>query len=336
MHDNDLDAFDQPSFEPGSDLACVSGFELGSSSACSSGFKPHFEPEFEQLLNNFISKDLASRAFISEFYKTGADPLWYSLNPHSEITSCMLFNPKSKIVLLHIYHASTQDLEHVHKKLHALIGSLGKTTNKQSYNTECKSKHDKANEASTDLTSTQAQKETKLELVCYGTKKQCQELAQKLGFKCFLRTFNYAYLHKEAPAEADLIKTHERTEEIKMLDESYHALVVKHYTHVDDPDYIMERLRSKTCWGIFVDNKPAGFIGEHSEGTMGMLEIFPEYRRQGLALKLEAFKIAELLSQGRIPCDMVVEGNEASEALQAKLGCTKGLEDCSWMLLERF
>lgn len=297
MHDNDLDALDRLSFEP----------------------------EFEQLLNNFISKDLASRAFISEFYKTGAEPLWYSLNPHSEMTSCMLFNPKSKIVLLHIYHASTQDLEHVHKKLHALIGS----------STKSETKLGKA-ETSTALTSTQAQKEAKLELVCYGTKKQCQELAQKLGFKCFLRTFNYAYLHKEAPAGAELIKTHERTEEIKMLDESHHALVVKHYTHVDDPDYIMERLRSKTCWGIFVDDKPAGFIGEHSEGTMGMLEIFPEYRRQGLALKLEAFKIAELLSQGRIPCDMVVEGNEASEALQAKLGCTKGLEDCSWMLLERF
>ena len=39
-------------------------------------------------------------------------------------------------------------------------------------------------------------------------------------------------------------------------------------------------------FGAFVDGQLAGFVGEHSEGSMGMLEIFPAYRRRGLGYSL--------------------------------------------------
>ena len=63
---------------------------------------------------------------------------------------------------------------------------------------------------------------------------------------------------------------------------------------------------------------------------MGMLEVFPEARRHGFAqaleaaligeLALEAALIGELLAAGRTPYCHVAPDNEASRALQAKLG----------------
>lgn len=63
-----------------------------------------------------------------------------------------------------------------------------------------------------------------------------------------------------------------------------------------------------------------GFIGEHDEASMGMLEVFPEARRRGFARALEAALIGELLEAGRVPYCHVAPGNEASRALQRKLG----------------
>ncbi len=63
-----------------------------------------------------------------------------------------------------------------------------------------------------------------------------------------------------------------------------------------------------------------GFIGEHDEASMGMLEIFPEARRRGYAQALEAALIDTFMAAGRIPYCHVALDNEASKALQRKLG----------------
>lgn len=63
-----------------------------------------------------------------------------------------------------------------------------------------------------------------------------------------------------------------------------------------------------------------GFIGEHDEGSMGMLEVFPDHRRCGYARALEAALMEDLLLQGRVPYCHVDPANEASKALQEKLG----------------
>ena len=64
----------------------------------------------------------------------------------------------------------------------------------------------------------------------------------------------------------------------------------------------------------------AGFIGTHSEGSMGMLEVLPEFRRKGYGLALEQFLIAWHLSRGWTPFGHVIDGNEPSLRLQQKAG----------------
>ena len=44
-----------------------------------------------------------------------------------------------------------------------------------------------------------------------------------------------------------------------------------------------------------------GFIGEHLEGSMGLLYVFPEFRRQGFGTALEKICISVTLRKSFIP-----------------------------------
>lgn len=48
----------------------------------------------------------------------------------------------------------------------------------------------------------------------------------------------------------------------------------------------MGRLRAGVMLGAFLRDRPAGFIGLHEEGSMGMPEVLPEFRRMGVARAL--------------------------------------------------
>lgn len=83
--------------------------------------------------------------------------------------------------------------------------------------------------------------------------------------------------------------------------------------------HIRERIGEGMLGGM-VDGQLAGFAGVHQEGTVGMLEVLPQFRRRGLAEALEAAVIAQQLRRGRLPYCHVRHGNTASEKLQRKLG----------------
>lgn len=106
----------------------------------------------------------------------------------------------------------------------------------------------------------------------------------------------------------------------------------RHYGLFDDSiDYITERIAAGRMWGIFEEDRLAGFIGTHAEGSMGMLEVLPAFRRQGYGMALERFLIAWQLSQGWTPFGQVVDGNEASIQLQKKAGLVRASLPTIWM-----
>lgn len=112
------------------------------------------------------------------------------------------------------------------------------------------------------------------------------------------------------PAEAD----------IRLLDERYCQTMADYYHLSDDPEYMRELVNLGVMHGIFVENNLAGFIGMHTEGSMGLLEIFPEYQNRGLGTILQKYMINFILQKGWIPFGQVIVGNEASMNLQRKLG----------------
>ena len=77
-----------------------------------------------------------------------------------------------------------------------------------------------------------------------------------------------------------------------------------------------------------------GFAGFHEEGSMGMLVVLPEYRRQGVGERLERHLIRSAMLSGGIPYCNVFISNSASLSLQAKLGLREGSVRSWWLWTE--
>jgi len=119
--------------------------------------------------------------------------------------------------------------------------------------------------------------------------------------------------------------------EIKQLDKSHIDFVCAHYS-LTPPEETAERIMLGQMIGAFSKSgEMMGFIGTHSEGTVGMLLVLPEYRRMGIAYALEAEMTNRVLREGRIPYCHIIVGNEASMALQRKLGYTFADETVYWL-----
>lgn len=86
-----------------------------------------------------------------------------------------------------------------------------------------------------------------------------------------------------------------------------------------DERYIRKRI-DEGMLGAFDGEKCVGFIGRHGDGSVGLLKVLPAYRRRGIGEGLESRMVNRVLSEGRVPYDHVVIGNDASMSLQKKLG----------------
>lgn len=137
--------------------------------------------------------------------------------------------------------------------------------------------------------------------------------------------YQAAYLHKEP------LPVPESTAVIRELDESYLPFVWEHYSHADDKEYLRERLKSGWMFGAFVEDTPAGFIGTHAEGSMGLLEVLPQYRRQGIAAALETFLANHFLAAGYVPFAQIITGNMESLKLHQKLNFSISKQTVYWL-----
>lgn len=120
--------------------------------------------------------------------------------------------------------------------------------------------------------------------------------------------------------------------DIRVLDESYVDVIYEYYGRVEwfTREEIKAALVRGDILGGFEDDELVGFIGEHSEGDMGMLEVFEGHRRQGWGTALETAKVNQLLERGLTPWGEVFAGNRYSLKLQRKLGfkVTPAREQC--------
>ncbi len=77
-----------------------------------------------------------------------------------------------------------------------------------------------------------------------------------------------------------------------------------------------------------------GMVGIHMDGSMGMLEVLPPFRRRGFGTQLEKAMIRRQLAAGQIPYGQVYLSNAASFALQESIGmeCSRGT--LTWLFRE--
>lgn len=99
--------------------------------------------------------------------------------------------------------------------------------------------------------------------------------------------------------------------------ESEYPLIRDTY-HVSTEEELRQAFDSDDFFGAYRRNKFVGYAGLHTEGSLGMLHTFEEYRGKGYGTDIASFMINRQISLGRIAFGQVFCDNEASIALQKK------------------
>ena len=144
----------------------------------------------------------------------------------------------------------------------------------------------------------------------------------RYGFSDMLECFQAAYFGPPPPADPRLTVREAEERDLPLLMENYDLLSPEEMARVV--------ARGPLLLG-YEGDRPVGFVGEHLEGSMGLLYVFPEFRRRGFASALERGMIARTMARGYIPFGQVEKDNLPSLRLQEKLGLTRSENLICWM-----
>ena len=145
---------------------------------------------------------------------------------------------------------------------------------------------------------------------------------RQYGFTGMLECFQTAYYGDMPSIENGLTLKNAEVSDLPLLIATYDLV------SADELERIV--FRKRLILG-YDHGKLIGFIGEHLEGSMGLLYVFPEFRRKGYAVALEKSMIVKTLSEGYIPFGQVEKNNRASVLLQRKIGMTISDRLICWM-----
>ena len=148
------------------------------------------------------------------------------------------------------------------------------------------------------------------------------ETFARFGFTDRLECYQVAYLGEKPAPDPRLTVRAATDRDLAMLTENYKLI---------GPEELKKAIARRAVFIGYHNGEPVGFIGEHAEGSMGMLFVFPEQRRKGFGEALQRFLIADTMDRGLIPFGQVVKDNTASLALQEKLGMTRSEGLIVWM-----
>lgn len=119
--------------------------------------------------------------------------------------------------------------------------------------------------------------------------------------------------------------------ELRLLGEEMAQWVYDHYSHPFGGVAYMQGALRRGMLGAFVDGACAGFAGFHEEGSIGMLEVLPVYRRRGVGEALLRGAVRLALERGQYAFGQVFTDNQASLALQRKVGMSVSRERLFWL-----
>ena len=138
-----------------------------------------------------------------------------------------------------------------------------------------------------------------------------REAVAGLGYRIGDQCWQSAYT-KTTPMEETLA-------DIRRLDRRFLKRIADNYELADEGE-IAALLDAGVIYGAFAGGELAGFIGKHEEGSVGLLFVFPEFRRMGIAEALERNYVNLELAEGNVAYGQIFVGNTPSRQLQEKLG----------------
>lgn len=131
--------------------------------------------------------------------------------------------------------------------------------------------------------------------------------------------------------EGDCIVDYDKNLDIREPSSLDMDIIKKNYDKITDEELEEINKLHNLYVGYDKDENFVGFIGSHLEGSMGILEVFPQYRRNGYASELESFMINDFMRKGLIPFCQVEIDNKKSIRLQRKLGLKESEKVVYWL-----
>ena len=137
-----------------------------------------------------------------------------------------------------------------------------------------------------------------------------RELASELGFNGCHPCWQVVYDGTTPiPISSELTIRHPDEKDFPKVAASY---------DMGSEEELREDFEGPDFLGGYLEEELVGYVGLHGEGSMGMLYVFPPYRRRGYAKALYGTLINNQLQKGRLPFAQIIEDNEASMQLHHK------------------
>lgn len=168
-----------------------------------------------------------------------------------------------------------------------------------------------------------AHEDLNYKLVCVFQRPLADFVGRRYALTSMLDCFQAVYTRAEPPVLNQNIQIHVAADEdLKMIVDNYKML---------DEQEIKKIIQRRELFIGTHDNKIVGFVGQHLEGSMGLLEILPMYRGNGYGTALESYMIAHMLERNLTPFCQVEADNYKSLGLQKKSGLTITDEHVFWL-----
>ncbi len=145
---------------------------------------------------------------------------------------------------------------------------------------------------------------------------------ERYGFTEKLECYQVAYYGEKPTADSRLTVRTADENDLPVLTGTYRLI---------SPEEMEKVVRRRSVLLGYDGDRLVGFIGEHLEGSMGLLYVFPEYRRRGFGAALQTHYIVKAMESGWIPFGQVKKDNRNSLKLQEKLGMTRSDNLIVWM-----
>ncbi len=162
--------------------------------------------------------------------------------------------------------------------------------------------------------------------VC-STKQECDAVMQKFSFTKSKPCYQIWYKKPfgvQIP-ENTCVKVLEPTDE--NVD-----FVTNTYTLGFSREAVKALMTDFEFYATYTDGKISGYIGRHDEGSIGVLEIMPEFRRRGLGAFLVDYSVRKVIESGKIAYCHIVQDNKNSLNMHIKMNflpCDKLVWWCS-------
>ncbi len=162
----------------------------------------------------------------------------------------------------------------------------------------------------------------------------CSLIVSHQGFMTDYIMNKFGLIHKIEVVQAVYMKKEKLHEnnvlEIRKLTPDQISVVLENY-HMLSYDEIKEILDNGNLFGGYKNGILVGFVGIHLEGSLGLLEIFPQYRQLGYGTMLESYLVNRMLEKDLVPFGQIEKDNLKSIKLQRKLGFEISQDVLYWM-----